>query len=181
MEKQNTLQKNIFDYSLDFLIIRTNWLFVISNNYFVSKIIDYAKSKANIEITDKELGSSTYVDDLASEIVSRLRNTNERIMHISNFGFIIRYEFAKKIVELTNLETNVIASKSSLNKEKSRTLRAHLVNKVSNNFIALRSWDIALKEFIKETIIWFPKFVVREEFHILLNIKFYIHYNSILD
>ena len=63
-------ENRILNYKLrDSIILRTSWLYSESKNNFVTKILEKIKNNEEIKVTKKEIGSPTYVLDLANAIL----------------------------------------------------------------------------------------------------------------
>lgn len=103
-----------------YLIIRTSWLFGKNGRNFVDRIIAKISAKEELKIVDDQIGSPTYVDDLAAalaELIAELRinpvcwrkrDKGLRILNITNSNVCSWYDFAKEIAELIGCEKVVI-------------------------------------------------------------------------
>jgi len=84
------------------IIIRTSWLYGTHGNNFVKTILRLADEKDEIQVVDDQIGSPTYVGDLAEAILELLSiHTfhHLELLHYSNEGGISWYEFAEKIIK----------------------------------------------------------------------------------
>jgi len=140
-------EKFIIANCTDYLIVRTSWLYGQSKENFVKKITELARSQSLIEVVDNEIGSPTYALDLAHGIINNLNNANGKIIHLTNHGFISRYDFAKKIVELSNSSV-ILHPKRLMQENVRRPRKVRLVNKDERELYTLRDWETALSEFI---------------------------------
>jgi dTDP-4-dehydrorhamnose reductase len=131
----------------NYSIIRTSWLYGDSSNNFVSKILDFSKSQDSIEVVDDEFGSPTYALDLAYAIIKLINKDIVKVIHLTNVGFISRYDFARKIIELDGGNIKLYRTRS-LSKGVLRPKRVNLVNLEEINSLSLRPWLAALSEFI---------------------------------
>lgn len=115
-------EKEILTYSPNALIIRTSWLYSSFGNNFVKTIIKYAKERGKLNVVYDQIGNPTYARDLAKAILDiisienssrsfvtsapttnyELRTTN--LYNYSNEGVCSWYDFAKAIIELSNIE-----------------------------------------------------------------------------
>ncbi len=90
------------------VIIRTSWLYSSYGSNFVKSIIKYAKEREKLNIVFDQIGTPTYARDLAKTIfdiitqINHKKNTVE-IYHYSNQGVISWYDFAKAIIEISNI------------------------------------------------------------------------------
>ena len=84
------------------IIIRTSWLYGSYGNNFVKTILRLADEKDEIQVVDDQIGSPTYVSDLAEailELLSKHTFHHLELLHYSNEGGISWYEFAEKIIK----------------------------------------------------------------------------------
>lgn len=98
------------------VIVRTSWLFGKSGKNFVKTIIDKASQVDVLKIVNDQRGTPTYTVSL-SEALEKLINSvfisghdgqNYGIYHISNSENCTWYDFAKKIVDLCDINADVI-------------------------------------------------------------------------
>ncbi len=93
------------------IILRTSWLYSSFGNNFVKTILKYAKERGVLNVVFDQTGTPTYARDLAHAIVSILSYDHPcegvEIYHYSNEGVVSWYDFAKTIVELSNLSCDI--------------------------------------------------------------------------
>jgi len=86
------------------IIIRTSWLYGNHGNNFVKTILRLAEQKDEIQVVDDQIGSPTYVGDLAETIFKLFSESIENIheiLHFSNEGRISWFEFAQQIIKIS--------------------------------------------------------------------------------
>ncbi len=89
-------------------LVRTSWLFGASANNFVGKIVDRARRDGKIAVVTDEVGSPTYVEDLAERLLDLLdRNERPGIYHATGAGLCSRFEFAKAIIDGLGIKAEV--------------------------------------------------------------------------
>lgn len=90
------------------IIFRTSWLYSSYGNNFVKTILRIAKEKDSINVVSDQIGCPTYARDLAKtilEIVPDYKASNKfEIFNFSNEGVASWYDFAKEIVDISNLK-----------------------------------------------------------------------------
>jgi len=96
----------------DAVIIRTSWLYSEEGNNFVSTMLRLGREKDQIQVVFDQIGSPTYVGDLADTILAFLEWESKGehapgIYHFSNEGVCSWYDFALKIMELAELPCRV--------------------------------------------------------------------------
>ncbi|WP_202975202.1 dTDP-4-dehydrorhamnose reductase [Vallitalea guaymasensis] len=135
-----------------YFILRTSWLYGTHGNNFVKTILRLSETKEVISVVNDQIGTPTYTIDLIN-VFSKLIKTNAYgIYHISNEGRCSWYEFAKKIIKLTNKETTIIPITTNQSKRKAdRPHYSVLENSMLKHRFGytLRNWEEALTEFLK--------------------------------
>jgi dTDP-4-dehydrorhamnose reductase len=88
----------------NYYIVRTAWLYAPGGRNFIHAILNRAKTAGNLRVVADEIGSPTYVNDLA-QAISRLITTRQYgIYHFTNAGSCSRWAFAQEILRLAGLE-----------------------------------------------------------------------------
>lgn len=147
-QAEQYIRKNLKKY----FIIRTSWLYSKYTKNFLQTIVEIAKKKLLIKLVTDEYGSPTNTKDLALIIEQLLQSKKYGIYHVSNKGFVSRYEFGKFVLDF--LKIPVIISESKLgdfnfieNPPKKSALGD---SKLSELDLSMRSWKKALEEFLIE-------------------------------
>lgn len=143
-----------------FYTVRSSWLFGKNGKNFVSTILNLAKQKKEIEVVNDQIGSPTYTKDLARAI-TQLIGTQRKdsstkaslygIWHITNSGQCSWYEFAREILQDSDVPVKPITSEE-LNRPAKRPKSSVLENGVwkLQGWKSLRHWKEALKDYLKE-------------------------------
>ena len=143
-----------------FYIVRSSWLFGKNGKNFVSTILNLAKQKKEIEVVNDQIGSPTYTKDLAQAIAQLIvregkdsitRASLYGIWHITNSGQCSWYEFAREILQDSDVLVKPITSEE-LNRPAKRPKFSVLENGVRKlqGWKSLRHWKEALKDYLKE-------------------------------
>lgn len=147
-------EKYIENSSSESIIIRTSWLYSKYKNNFVKTIINKGINNDQIHVVNDQFGCPTYAKDLV-DVVLRILDSNKirtyKIYNFSNEGFTNWYDFAKKILQLKQINSRVLATNSSdfktiAKRPKFSVTDKSRIKKVFN--ITIRSWEKALEEFI---------------------------------
>jgi dTDP-4-dehydrorhamnose reductase len=128
-------------------IVRTSWLYGNGNN-FVRAIVN---NKANVlNVVDDQIGSPTYAKDLAAFLLKLVETEYYGTYHATNEGYCSRYEFAKEILRVFNIDKEVKPVKSeNINSKAIRPKNSMLMKtKMYKHFGRLRDWKEALKEYL---------------------------------
>ncbi|MEN3045616.1 MAG: dTDP-4-dehydrorhamnose reductase [Candidatus Hydrothermales bacterium] len=136
----------------DSLIIRTSWLFGEKGENFITKIINGAKKKRELKVVIDQCGSPTYTEDLTEGIVRLWTSEETGVFHFSNKGEVTRFELAKEVIDLLNLDVHIIPSTSEeLNLKAKRpsysVLSTFLFENKTN--MKIRTYREALQDYLK--------------------------------
>ncbi|MDP7335386.1 MAG: dTDP-4-dehydrorhamnose reductase [SAR324 cluster bacterium] len=138
------------------IIIRTSWLYGTHGKNFVKTIIRLAEEKDEIQVVDDQIGSPTYVGDLAEvilELLSKHTFHHLELLHYSNEGGISWYEFAEKINLLCSLGCTIkLISSETLKQKAIRPSFTKLdVSQIKKKFqVIIQQWDDSLALFLNE-------------------------------
>lgn len=80
-------------------VIRTSWVFGIANNNFNKQVINWSKSRDNLNIVDDQVSVPTYSRDLAEISWKLIQTEKYGLYHISNEGIASKYDQAKYVLE----------------------------------------------------------------------------------
>lgn len=134
-------------------VIRTSWLYGHDGKNFVKTMLSLANQKKEIHVVNDQIGSPTYVPDLADTIRHLIYKKNG-IYHASNSGFCSWYDFAKAILAENGLNQELIKpiSTTDYGALAPRPQYSVLGHKalIKAGISPPRHWREALKEFIKK-------------------------------
>ncbi len=135
-----------------FYIVRTSWLFGKNSKTFASKFLQQREKPHSISVICDQIGSFTYVLDLAEAIFNIIKSENYGTYHIVNGDYGTWLDFLLKAKEIMKFNTELIPVKTDeLNLPAPRPKFAPLGSK-NYEFLfgkKLRPWQNALVEFIK--------------------------------
>ena len=80
-------------------VIRTSWVFGIANNNFVKQVINWSKTRDNLNIVDDQISAPTYSKDLAEFSWKLIQTGKFGLYHISNNGSASKYDQAKYVLD----------------------------------------------------------------------------------
>lgn len=92
-------EQKIIATGCKYIIIRTAWLYSEFGKNFCKTMLNLTATKPQLKVVFDQCGTPTYAWDLATAIVSALRNPVEGIYHYSNEGVCSWYDFTKMIAE----------------------------------------------------------------------------------
>ena len=90
-------EQRIMATGCQYLIIRTAWLYSEFGKNFCKTMLHLTATKPQLKVVFDQCGTPTYALDLATAIVSILRNPKAGIYHYSNEGVCSWYDFTQMI------------------------------------------------------------------------------------
>jgi dTDP-4-dehydrorhamnose reductase len=97
-------EQNIQKTGVDYLILRTAWLYSEFGKNFVKTMLHLTATKPQLKVVFDQVGTPTYAYDLAKAIYDIIENRkfegNTGIYHYSNEGVCSWYDFTKLIAEI---------------------------------------------------------------------------------
>ncbi|MBE7445801.1 MAG: dTDP-4-dehydrorhamnose reductase [Planctomycetia bacterium] len=145
-------EREIQEISVNYAIIRTAWLYGPYKKNFVTTILNLGRQKHTVSVVTDQCGCPTYTADLSYAIWKIISLDLRGLYHVTNYGTCSRYEWARKIFELTGDQVSVLPVKTADYK------RAALVPQNSSldctkyttaSGQRMRSWQEALEEYIQ--------------------------------
>lgn len=136
-----------------FYIVRTAWLYARGGGKFPDKILELAQRLPALSVVRDELGSPTYVPDLANAIAQLLLTEQYGIYHLVNAGACSRYEWAVEILRRANVPRPVKPiTLAEYNRASAPPPNGALENFAAATMlnITLRPWEQALAAYFEE-------------------------------
>ncbi len=134
-----------------FYILRIAWLTAPGGRNFVHRIIQLADERGALKVVTDEVANPTFVNDLADALVKLVNTGQYGVYHLTNSGHCSRYEYARKILELSGrahipVEPITLAEYPRPSTPPKFAPLANTAAAVLG--IALRPWEEALVEFL---------------------------------
>ncbi len=163
-------EKNIQNFSDQYYIARTAWLYGQNGKNFISTMLRLANERDDLRVVNDQIGSPTYVHDLTEAVVlnflrphfkdidrhhdyyysdkshEQLSVPDFGVYHLVNSGKASWYEFAEEIFKLTNKNVNVTPVSSVEFETRARRPKNSLLN--NNKVPKLRHWKDALASYL---------------------------------
>lgn len=134
-------------------IVRTSWLYGYNGKNFVKTIRRIAKANSSIKVVGDQFGNPTNANDLAHHLLKLAVTEEYGIYHCTGNGECSWYDFAKKIVELSGIECNVVScTTEEYGSVTRRPAYSSLMNLALKCSVGdeMRDWETALKEYISK-------------------------------
>lgn len=92
-------EKDVLEAYDKSFVIRTSWVFGIANNNFNKQVINWSKSRNELNIVDDQVSVPTYSMDLAEFSWKLIQTGKFGLYHITNDGIASKYDQAKYVLE----------------------------------------------------------------------------------
>lgn len=92
-------EKDVLESYDKSFVIRTSWVFGIANNNFNKQVINWSKSRNELNIVDDQVSVPTYSMDLAEFSWKLIQTGKFGLYHITNDGIASKYDQAKYVLE----------------------------------------------------------------------------------
>jgi len=137
-----------------FYILRIAWLTAPGGRNFAHRIIQLADEGRALRVVTDEVANPTFVDDLTDAIVKLVHTGRYGVYHLTNSGYCSRYDYARKILELSGRGHIPVEPITLADYPRPSTPPKYcpLANTAAAALgITLRPWEDALAEFLKKT------------------------------
>jgi len=97
-------------------VVRTGWMFGggVHDKKFVARILELARTRAQLKVVDDKFGSPTYTVDIARGLCRLIETNMYGVYHLVNTGEpVSRYSVAQRILEYAGLNTCELLQVSS--------------------------------------------------------------------
>lgn len=119
----------IADSGADALILRTGWLYGTTGKNMVATLLEQLANGGDqsISVVDDQIGSPTWVDDLARQIGALVHSSLRGVYHCAAEGAVSRYELALRLAERLGKKASILpVPTSSIPRPAQRPLRTPL-------------------------------------------------------
>jgi dTDP-4-dehydrorhamnose reductase len=137
-----------------FYLIRTSWLSAPGGRNFAHRVQQLADERGHLRVVTDEVANPTFVDDLADAVVKLIHTERFGIYHLTNAGYCSRFDYAKKILELSGRGHVPVEPITLADYPRPSTPPpfAALANTTAAALgITLRPWEAALQEFLSNS------------------------------
>lgn len=143
-------ERFVKDFAERYFIIRSNWIYGRGSN-FIKDLLNLAKEKKTIQISEKAFGSPTSAKELARFIIFLMQSSEYGVYHATCEGSCSRFEFAKEIVRLAGLSVELQAVDSKEDEltvqRPAYTILDNLMLRLLENY-QLPHWKEALADYM---------------------------------
>ncbi len=102
MESETAVKQN----ALNYILIRTGWLYGIKGDNFIKRILALAvdKDRKSLRVVNDQCGSPTWSFRLAQQIKVLIDKGKEGVYHATSEGYCTRYEWARYFLERLDIK-----------------------------------------------------------------------------
>lgn len=140
----------------NYAILRTAWVFGPYRRNFVTAILERGKKDRKVSVVIDQHGSPTYTADLSQAVWNVISQDVRGLYHFTNTGRCSRYDWAKKIFELTGEQVSVLPVKTADYKRAAVVPQNSALN-CAKYLLAtghkIRTWQEALEEYLQKTLL----------------------------
>ena len=140
------------EYNKSF-VIRTSWVFGIANNNFNKQVINWSKTRDELNIVDDQISVPTYSKDLAYFSWKLIETKKYGLYHMSNSGICSKYDQAKYVLDKIGWTGKLGTSKTEdFNLPAKRSKFSKLDSTKLENTVGekIPSWQNAIDRFLEE-------------------------------
>jgi len=101
----------------NYLIFRTSWVYSTRRPCFVTKVLEWAKTRTELRVVDDQVSTPTWARTLAeasAQVIAQGKSDplaylkeNRGLYHLTDGGFCSRFEWAREIIRLAGLSERV--------------------------------------------------------------------------
>jgi len=135
-----------------FYVARTAWLSAAGGHNFVHRILQLADERGRLQVVTDEVANPTFCEDLADALLKLVATEQYGVYHLTNAGYCSRYDFARKVLELSGRQQVALMPITLAEYPRASTPPpfAPMTNTAAAALgITLRPWEEALAEFLK--------------------------------
>jgi dTDP-4-dehydrorhamnose reductase len=140
---------------LNSIIIRTSWVYSSVGANFVKTMLRLGKERDSLGVIFDQVGTPTYVRDLAKailDILVNIKNEKVEIYNYSNEGVLSWYDFAKEIMRMAKIDCSINPIETSEYPTPAKRPHFSLLNKskIKKEFnLTIPFWKDSLNECLK--------------------------------
>ncbi len=149
-------EQEVLQYAKEAVVIRTAWLYSPYGNNFMKTMRRLGAERESLNVVADQIGTPTYAANLAAAIVRilpQMNAENKGVYHFTNEGVCSWYDFARKIMELSELKCNVNPISSAAYPTKATRPFYSVLDKskIKQTFgIEIEHWEEGLKQCLKQ-------------------------------
>lgn len=131
------------------LVVRTAWSYCERGNNFPLKVLSRAAAQSEVPVVTDEVGSPTYIPDLAEGILGLVTAGSTGVFHLVGAGVCTRFELAEELLRLVESEAAVVPTTTAAFPSKVRRPHYSVLDcgKAAVRGVTMPDWRDALARF----------------------------------
>ena len=101
-------ERTVAEKAHDYIVFRTSWVFGDGMQNFIYKLRQWAKRNKVLRISCDEVSVPTFVNDIVHVTLQATNNHLEGLFHLTNTGYASRYEWARHVMRILNMDYTII-------------------------------------------------------------------------
>jgi dTDP-4-dehydrorhamnose reductase len=101
-------EKIVAQETEDFIVFRTSWVFGDGTQNFIYKLRQWTERNRVLRISCDEVSIPTCVDDIVTVTLHAINRELRGLFHLTNTGYASRYEWARHVMEVLNMDHTII-------------------------------------------------------------------------
>jgi dTDP-4-dehydrorhamnose reductase len=101
-------ERIVVEKAHDYMVFRTSWVFGDGVQNFIYKLRQWAQRNRVLRISCDEVSVPTFVDDIVQVTLQAANKNLEGLFHLTNTGYASRYEWARHITSILNMDHTII-------------------------------------------------------------------------
>jgi dTDP-4-dehydrorhamnose reductase len=133
-------------------IVRTSWLFGSGGKCFPDTILKLAENRPALDVVNDQRGCPTYAEDLARAILQICHKNASGIVHATNAGDCTWFDFAKHVVRIAGLSTDIrpVSSEQMARPAPRPAYSVLSPDSLRSLGIEMPSWGDAMERYVKQ-------------------------------
>jgi dTDP-4-dehydrorhamnose reductase len=145
-------EKQLQELLPEVCIARTAWLYGMGGKCFPDTILKLAATRPSLDVVNDQRGSPTLTDDLAHALMQLCDKDAKGIVHVTNTGDCTWFNFAREIVSIAGLATEVRPTTSDKYVRPAARPQYSVLSPASLNAygIVMPEWREGLSRYLKQ-------------------------------
>lgn len=122
------------------LVVRTSWLFGAGGVSFVSRMLQLASQRRELQVVDDQVGCPTWTGHLAPALIDLLQRRLSGLVHLCGSGHVSWHRFAQEIFEQANCPCRLHAIRSDALPRPARRPAFSALQSERADVVALPDW-----------------------------------------
>jgi dTDP-4-dehydrorhamnose reductase len=145
-------EKNLKSNYENYIIFRVSWVYGEGKQNFIYKLMNWAKNYRKLRISTDEISVPNSTSFIVNIVLKAIDNDLKGLWHLVSFGYVSRYEWAKKVFEILKIDIEI--EKAKQNDFNLPAKRPHFSAMSNDNIrkvlgVDIKRWDEYLYDFLK--------------------------------